>query len=265
MKVAVPARGKDLDARMSDKPGTASHLLVVDSESGKYRCYPRPERAVPGTGMQFVTIAIAEKCDMFLTGWISPVTERQLIGRGVNVATGMGGSVREAIAKYQRENAPGQAVAETTPDVAAIRGIDAGMLAGAARHALFQIGNMLPIMTGVVFLTGLLAAFIPDTTLVGFFSGGAFQGIFRGTLVGSLFTGNPVNSYIISGNLLEQGVGIGAVTALICAWVTVGLLQLPAESAALGWRFSVSRNLLCLVLSMVVALVMTVIFGLLGR
>ena len=263
MKVAVPAQGKDLDARMSDKPGTASHLLVVETGSGEYQYFSRPEGDGTGTGLQFVTIAIAEKCDVFLTGWLSPVTERQLAARGLKVVTGMRGSVGEAITEYKQEHPKKQAITETAPGFA-IHRIDTGMLARAARRALSQIGNMLPVMAGVIFVTGLLAAFIPESALAGFFSDGALQGIFRGALVGSFFTGNPVNSYIIGGKLLDQGVGIGAVTALICAWVTVGLIQLPAEGAALGWRFAVSRNLLCFVLSVVVALVMMVVFGFLG-
>jgi hypothetical protein len=66
-------------------------------------------------------------------------------------------------------------------------------------------------------------------------------------------SGNPINSYIIGGELLEYGVGLCAVTALIIAWVTVGLAQLPAEISALGSRFALVRNAISFVLSIAIA------------
>jgi len=133
---------------------------------------------------------------------------------------------------------------------------DAQALTHACRQALTQIGSMLPVIAGVILLTGLLTAFIPQRLLSDFFSGNTLQGIFKGALVGSFFTGNPANGYVIGKNLLDQGIGIGVVIALICAWVTVGIVQLPAESAALGKRFAVARNFLCFILSMGIALIM---------
>ena len=55
--------------------------------------------------------------------------------------------------------------------------------------------------------------------------------------------GNPVNSYVIGESLLKAGVGLSGVLALMMAWVTVGLVQLPMEAEALGMRFGVVRNL----------------------
>jgi uncharacterized membrane protein YraQ (UPF0718 family) len=85
-----------------------------------------------------------------------------------------------------------------------------------------------------------------------------------GTALGSVFTGNPINSYIIGRQFLERGVSLLAVTAFICSWVTVGLLQLPAEIAALGWKFALVRNIFCFGLSMVIGFVIMVFFYLFG-
>ena len=255
MKIAVTACGKDLDAQVSDKPGTASHLLVIDMFSKEVQSFEGPEKSGPGAGLQFITMAVNEKCDAFLTGWLSPVSKRQLEARGITVVTGMAGKAAQALEEFERAHtADPAAVPKESFGTSLLPNAQA--LTHACRQALTQIGSMLPVIAGVVFLIGLLTAFIPQRLLSDFFFGGTLQGIFKGALVGSLFTGNPANSYIIGKELLDQGIGIGPVIALICAWVTVGVVQLPAESAALGKRFAIARNFLCFILSMVIALIM---------
>ncbi len=260
MKIAITVNGDDLAAPVSDKPGTASHLLVIDLSSRELQAFKGSGKPGPGTGFQFIAMAVNEECTAFLTGWVNPVGERQLEARGIKVVTGVTGKAAEAIDQFQREYAPDLAVPREKAAEALFH-LDSHALAKACRQALRQISGMLPVIAGVVFLTGLVTAFIPQHALVGFFSGGLLHGIFKGALAGSLFTGNPANSYIIGEKLLDQGIGIGVVTALICAWVTVGIVQLPAEITALGRRFAVARNVLCFMLSMVIALVMASVFG----
>jgi hypothetical protein len=60
---------------------------------------------------------------------------------------------------------------------------------------------------------------------------------------------------------LKQGVSLFAVTALIITWVTVGLVQLPAEMAALGRRFALVRNAICFILAVPIALMTVVILN----
>ncbi len=61
--------------------------------------------------------------------------------------------------------------------------------------------------------------------------------------MGSILAGNPINSYVIGKNLLDIGIGLSGVTALLLTWVSVGLIQLPVESKALGIRFALVRNI----------------------
>jgi hypothetical protein len=100
---------------------------------------------------------------------------------------------------------------------------------------------------------GLFSALVPKHLLRSIFTGQPLLDTFWGACFGSFFTGNPVNSYVIGGEMLEQGISLSAVTALITAWVTVGLIQLPAEIAALGKRFASVRNSVSFVLSIIIA------------
>ena len=105
--------------------------------------------------------------------------------------------------------------------------------------------NVLPIILGMLLLTSGIINLAPESAITGYFGKHEFLDVLTGTLVGSVATGHPLASYILGGELLEGGVSLLAVTALIVSWVTVGVVQLPAEALMLGRRFAIYRNLLC--------------------
>jgi len=74
-----------------------------------------------------------------------------------------------------------------------------------------------------------------------------------GAVAGSIVAGQPIVSYVLGGELSASGVSLAGVTALVVAWVTVGLTHLPIEATLLGWRFSLIRNLLSFFLAIVIA------------
>jgi uncharacterized membrane protein YraQ (UPF0718 family) len=114
-----------------------------------------------------------------------------------------------------------------------------------------QIG---PIILGVLFLLGLAIAAIPKSFYVSIFTGNKITDPLMGALFGSVSAGNPITSYIIGGELLNQGVSLVAVAAFILAWVSVGVVQLPAESMILGRKFAITRNIASFVTAIIVAI-----------
>lgn len=132
----------------------------------------------------------------------------------------------------------------------------------ASRRSWRSIYNLLPILIGVILLIGLVNAIIPKTYYTKLFSKNIFLDSIIGSGLGSIMAGNPVTSYILGGEFLNQGVSLVAVTAFMVAWVTVGMVQLPAESLILGKRFAIIRNLLSFVFSIIVAITTVFILGL---
>jgi uncharacterized membrane protein YraQ (UPF0718 family) len=110
-----------------------------------------------------------------------------------------------------------------------------------------------PIIFSLLLLFGWMQVFLPRSVLLYLFRGNTLSDTLTGAVLGSIFTGNAANSYIIGGELLQRGVSLFAVAAFITAWVTVGIVQLPAEIAFLGRRFSITRNCISLVLAVMVA------------
>lgn len=124
--------------------------------------------------------------------------------------------------------------------------------------------NMLPVIIGVVLLVGLFKTFVTEEMIAVLFQGIVFIDGVIGSIIGSFFTGNPITSYVIGHELLMKKVSLFAVTAFIVSWITVGVVQLPAEMAALGKRFSILRNGISFLLCFVVAGIVTLIMGLLS-
>ncbi len=124
-----------------------------------------------------------------------------------------------------------------------------------AMKAFKSIWNSSLILLSVVMLIALLNSFLPKSFYSKVFTGFPLIDSLIGAVVGSILAGNPITSYIIGGELLHQGVSLIAVVSFIVAWVTVGLVQFPAESLLIGKKFATARNFLSFIFSIIVALI----------
>lgn len=139
-----------------------------------------------------------------------------------------------------------------------------GALLRALRISARQFSALLPILVAVVLLIGLLRAFISEDLVASILTGNTVVDTMIGAFFGSIVAGNPINSYVLGGELLKYGVSLFAVTALIVAWVSVGVVQLPAEMAALGRRFALVRLALSFGASIAIALATVIAFNLIS-
>jgi uncharacterized membrane protein YraQ (UPF0718 family) len=117
--------------------------------------------------------------------------------------------------------------------------------------------NILPIVFGMLLLTSLAVSIFPEQISSGIFGQNNFIDALIGASVGSVAAGHPLASYVLAGELLAADVGMFAVTALIVSWVTVGIVQLPAEALLLGKQFALYRNLLCFIFAIAISLLTT--------
>lgn len=113
---------------------------------------------------------------------------------------------------------------------------------------------ILPMMFAVIGLVGLFQSTFTTAMIHTVFNGNMWYDSIIGTLIGAVSVGQPFFSYIIGSELLNEGVSIYGVTAFIIAWVTLGFIQLPLEYSFFGARFTIVRNLLNLLFSLLVAI-----------
>ena len=135
------------------------------------------------------------------------------------------------------------------------------------KEAIFKARNGLwkvfPIILGTILTISLIFTLIPNSFYLSIFTENKFLDPIVGSLIGSISAGFPGVSYIIGGELLNQGVSLLAVIAFIVAWVTVGAIQLPAESMILGKKFAIARNLTSFGISIIVAILTVLTLGVL--
>ena len=119
----------------------------------------------------------------------------------------------------------------------------------------------LPILLSVLMLLSLASTLIPKSLYSKIFTGNQIIDPLIGALVGSVAGGNPLTSYIIGGELRFQGISMLAITAFIVAWVTVGVIQLPAEILMLGKKFAIVRNVTSFITAVMIAILTVLILG----
>ncbi len=116
---------------------------------------------------------------------------------------------------------------------------------------------MAPLLLGVIGLVGIFQILVTPEFLASLFRGNILLDTLIGTLSGATSAGNPIVSYLIGGELVEQGISLFAVSAFIISWVTLGFIQLPAEVEVFGGQFTLYRNILAFVFTMFIAVATT--------
>jgi predicted Fe-Mo cluster-binding NifX family protein len=247
---------------VGERLGTSQYLILVDLLTMEVEAVPNPASSGgSGAGMQVVALTISKKVNAVLTGYCSPTAERYLLYHDIEVFTGVRGVVAELVEEFKTGKLLDHPEVIQEPKSMGVR-VGKTTLLEALRSSYNQFMNLLPIMLGVVLLIGLFNIFLSREFVPLMFSGSKVQDTLLGACMGSILAGNPINGYIIGGELLEQGVSLFAVTALLVAWVTVGLIQLPAEIAALGRGFALVRNAVSFLLSIITAIVTVTILDL---
>lgn len=254
MKLAITTDSPDLEGRVENRFGMSAYYLIVDPATMAFEVVANPtETGQAGAGIQAVVLLISKKVDAVITGYCSPVATKYLSQNGISVHSNVSGSVAEALAEFKTSLSDEASDSISPASKKGSKPMGNPILMGFKQTSKQMMGIM-PVLLSVVLLMGLFKAFVSMEMLLALFSRHVLQDIFWGNIMGSVLTTNPVNSYIIGQTLMEKGVSLYAVTALITAWVTVGVVQLPAEIDALGHRFALVRNSLFFIISMVISL-----------
>jgi len=255
VKIFISANGPTIDASVGQRFGLSPYFIIVNPQTMEFESVPNSgANGERSAGIRAVVLAIGKEVDMVLTGYCSPTATKYLSDNGIDVVTGVEGTVAEAVAQYKKQLHVITRQGQEKPVVA-----DAPLM-HALKSSGRQLMNMLPVFVGVVLLVGLFTALISKELLSSIFTGNALLDTLSGTALGCILAGNPINSYVIGGQMLVRGVSLYAVTAFIVAWVTIGLVQLPAEMAALGTKFALIRNALSVVLCLFISILTVVIY-----
>ncbi|APW64556.1 MULTISPECIES: permease [Arcobacteraceae] len=132
------------------------------------------------------------------------------------------------------------------------------MIKESFKKAIIGLVSMLPMLFAIILVLGLFDTYITKEMLASMFVSNNFIDSAIGTSMGAVLTGNPMISYILGGELRDSGVSLYAVTAFVLSWVTLGVVQLPAEVEVFGARFTLYRTLLAFITTLTIS-ILTVI------
>lgn len=102
MKIVISATGPSLDAEVDPRFGRCQYFIVVDLDDMSFEALPNTNLAQgSGVGIQSAKMVADQGASAVLTGNIGPNAQDVLSEVGVDVITGVSGTVREKAQQYK--------------------------------------------------------------------------------------------------------------------------------------------------------------------
>jgi predicted Fe-Mo cluster-binding NifX family protein len=102
MKIAISSSGTDQSAQVDPRFGRCQYFIIVDTDSGKTEAIPNAaQSAGGGAGIQAAQTIADQGAETVLTGNVGPNAHRALQAAKITVATGISGTVSDAVKAFQ--------------------------------------------------------------------------------------------------------------------------------------------------------------------
>ena len=101
MKVAVSATGDELESQLDRRFGRCAFFVIVDPETHEFETIQNVSRgASGGAGVKAAQTLSDSEVDALITGNVGPNAFNALTEAGIDIFTGVSGTVKDAIDKY---------------------------------------------------------------------------------------------------------------------------------------------------------------------
>ncbi len=123
MRIAVSASGSTLDSNVDPRFGRCPFFVIADTESGDSEAVENASVAASqGAGISTAQMMAEKQVGAVLTGNCGPNAYQALNAAGIDIITGVSGSVRDAIESFKA----GRYRSSTAPNVSAHHGLGGG-------------------------------------------------------------------------------------------------------------------------------------------
>jgi predicted Fe-Mo cluster-binding NifX family protein len=102
MKICITSEGASLDSKIDPRFGRCRYFMIVDTNTMAFRSIENTNlQASGGAGIQSGQLMASHQIKAVLTGNVGPNAFQTLQAGGIEIFTGLSGTVREAIEKYK--------------------------------------------------------------------------------------------------------------------------------------------------------------------
>jgi len=106
MKIAVTAKGTDLESEMDPLFGRAAYIILVETDTMEFEVLNNSENVnrLKGAGIQAATLISKKGARVLLTGHCGPNAVSTLNAANIKIASEVKGTVKEVVASFNQGN-----------------------------------------------------------------------------------------------------------------------------------------------------------------
>jgi len=102
VKICITSEGKTLDSKVDPRFGRCQNFIFFDTESGSFEAQENANSQFQGgAGIQSGQLMASKGIKAVLTGNVGPNAFQTLNAGGIDIYTGVSGSIKEAIEVYK--------------------------------------------------------------------------------------------------------------------------------------------------------------------
>ena len=100
MLICITSRGETTESQVDPRFGRCAYFVFFDAKSGSFEAVKNPNiEATGGAGPQSAQLIASKGVKKVLTGQVGPNAVNALAAAGIEIVTGVTGTVKEAIEK----------------------------------------------------------------------------------------------------------------------------------------------------------------------
>jgi len=107
MRVAVSSSGRDLESPVDPRFGRCAYFVIVDTETMRFETISNSSIGMThGAGIGAAQLVVSKGVKAVLTGNVGPNAFSALSAAGVQVVTGIAGTVKDVVEKFKLGELP---------------------------------------------------------------------------------------------------------------------------------------------------------------
>lgn len=102
-KICVTSEGNNLDSKIDPRFGRCQYFIIVNTDTLTFEAIQNPNiETQGGAGIQSAQLVASRQVKVVLTGNVGPNAFQTLQAAGINIFTGVSGTVKEAVERYKK-------------------------------------------------------------------------------------------------------------------------------------------------------------------